>query len=235
MADRKIDDRTKLTMLQILLDYLTKTQPLRLVVHMLYIVIVCTALSVSYVIAFHWTSLVDIYEEAHNITKFSDNFKTSADADNKINQMLGRVLTENNAMRAYVYRYHNGLAAISGVPFFFQTNTHELIAPGASRLMSFEQRIPASIHIAMNNAFVTNQCYAISDTTLDKNSQDYYIYTSRNAIAMIRCPIYMSNGDLFGFVGLDFNRIHEFPTKEISELHDIAESLGSIFESTVKK
>lgn len=235
MTDRKFDDRTKLTMLQILLDYLTKTPPARLFIHMIYIAIVCIALSGSYVVAFHWTSLIEIYQEAHNIEKFSDNFKLSADADNKINNILNKTLLEENAMRAYVYRYHNGLAAISGVPFFFQTNTHEVIAPGASRLMPFEQRIPASIHIAMNNAFVNNMCYVITNTTLNKNSQDYYIFTSRNAMAMIRCPIYMSNGDLFGFVGLDINKAHVFTADQMTHLHDVSVTLGNIFEGTSKK
>lgn len=224
-------------MLQILLEYLIKTPPLNLFVHMFYIMFVCITLSISYIAAFHWTSVMEIYKEAHDIADFSDNFKLSVEADNQINIRLQKLLDENDGMRVYVYRYHNGLAAISGVPFFFQSNTHELISPGSSRLMTFEQRIPASIHIAMNNEFIQDKCMIIKDTTVDKNSQNYYFFTNRNASSLARCPIFTPNGDLFGFVGIDWNQpINDNNIKDIEEkLHKIAIELGTIFSSTITK
>ena len=134
-------------------------------------------------------------------------------------------------MRAYVYRYHNGLPAISGVPFFFQTNVNEVISPGSTRLLNFEQRIPASIHIAMNTAFVANKCLLISDTRLNQNSQDYYFFESRNAVAVMRCPIYMDNGDLLGFVGIDWNRIQLGDSKITSALENVAKEISKIYET----
>lgn len=219
----------KPTMLQILVDYLTGTSPLSLMLHLIYIGMICTFLSFSYVVAFHWSSLVTLYEDANTHKQFSTNLKMSAAADTKINSEIQRVMDETGGMRAYVYRYHNGLAAISGVPFFFQTNTHEVISPGASRLMGFEQRIPASIHVAMNNAFVSDKCMMITDTTQDKNSQNYYFYQSRAAVAVLRCPIYMENGDLFGFVGIDWNHAVAEDPRMIDQLHSVAQSLGTIF------
>lgn len=222
------DHKIKLTMLQIILDYLTRTPTLSLFVHMIYIGVVCAFLSFSYIAAFHWTSVVELYREAHDVTKFSTNFKVSVETDNQINDKLQKFLDKNEGQRVYIYRYHNGLAAISGVPFFFQSNTHEVISPGTSRLMNFEQRIPASIHIAMNNQFVQDKCYMIADTTKDKSSQDYYFYTSRNAVSMLRCPIFLSNGDLFGFVGIDWNRSAGNPTT-MEELHTLSKELSGLF------
>lgn len=222
------EQHVKLTMLQIVLDYLARTSPLSLFVHMIYIGMVCCFLSLSYIMAFHWTSLVEIYREAHNVSQFSTNFKVSIEADNQINEKLQKFLDKNTGMRVYIYRYHNGLAAISGVPFFFQSNTHEVISPGTSRLMGFEQRIPASIHVAMNNEFVQDKCYLIKDTTQDKSDQNYYFYTSRNAVSMARCPIFLYNGDLFGFIGIDWNR-NVNDAKVIDDLHSLSKELGSIF------
>lgn len=236
MSERtnKTEHQIKLTMLQIVLDYLARTPPLSLVVHMIYIGMVCFFLSLSYVAAFHWTSVVELYREAHDVAKFSNNFKSSVEADNQINDKLQKFLEKNNGQRVYIYRYHNGLAAISGVPFFFQSNTHEVISPGTSRLMNFEQRIPASIHIAMNNEFVQDKCYFISDTTEDKTSQDYYFFTSRNAVSMLRCPIFLSNGDLFGFVGIDWN--HKVDAKgDMDDFHTLSKELGSIFAGENRK
>ena len=228
MSSIKSPDHVKLSMLHIILDYLTRTSILLLFVHMIYIGMVCCFLSLSYIIAFHWTSLIEIYREAHDVSQFSTNFKVSIEADIQINDKLQKFLDKNTGTRAYVYRYHNGLAAINGVPFFFQSNTHEVISPGTGRLMGFEQRIPASIHVAMNNEFVQDQCYLIKDTTQDKSEQNYYFYTSRNAVSMARCPIFLSNGDLFGFIGIDWNRTTNDP-KVLDDLQTLSKELGSIF------
>ena len=230
-SNKSSPEHIKLTMLQIILDYLARTPTLSLFVHMLYIGVVCCFLSFSYIAAFHWTSIVTIYQEAHDVSKFSNNFKMSVEADSQINDKLQKFLNEHDGMRVYIYRYHNGLAAINGVPFFFQSNTHEVISPGTSRLMGFEQRIPASIHIAMNNQFVQDKCYMINDTTEDKSDQDYYFFTSRNASSMMRCPIFLSNGDLFGFVGIDWSRKQTSSNHDdvFDKLHTLGKELGNIF------
>lgn len=199
-----MDVAKKEAMLKIVVDYLRKTPPWLLLVHLVYIAAIAAVLSVSYVVSFHWQSLVKIYEEAHSIENFSANLKTSVEAQNQINFGLGKALSDLSGMRAYVYRYHNGLAAISGVPFFFQSNTNEVISPGTSRLMQFEQRIPVGIHMAINMAFVENRCAIVRNADKNRNDQNYYFWQTRGARSVVRCPIYMPNGDLFGFVGMDF-------------------------------
>ena len=69
----------------------------------------------------------------------------------------------------------------------------------------------------------------ISDTRHDQNSQDYYFYESRNAVAVMRCPIYMENGDLFGFVGIDWNHIEAADPKNTAELENAAKSISHIY------
>lgn len=221
-----------MTIAQVAVDYLSNTRPIMLVVHLFYIAAITAVFSTAYVVAFHFTSLISVYEEAHSITSFSMNLKTSVENDNSIYRNLNRLLTDSNGMRAYVYRYHNGLAAISGVPFFFQTMTHEVISPGTSRIMSFEQRIPASIHMAINNQFVNDKCAIIKNTDKDKENQDYYFWMSRNAKHLIRCPIYMSNGDLFGFVGVDYSTDIADTTVAERNIKDTAREIGKLFAST---
>jgi hypothetical protein len=195
---------------------------------------VCASLSASYVIAFHWTAAVQIYTEAHDIKGFGTNLKNSVETDNKLNSLLHEVLDQTGGIRSYIYRYHNGLAAINSVPFFFQTNTHEVIAPGAGRLLPYEQRIPASFNIAVNNQFVKNQCSLIINGDADKDSQNYYYYQSRGAKAFVRCPIYMSNGDLFGFIGVDY-AVNPVDTKKVSvTVGDVAKVIGALFAATKK-
>lgn len=227
----KSRDKTNPSMLQILLDYLTTTSTFHLFIHMIYIGMICVCLSLSYVAAFHWSSIIQLYEDASSHKQFNDNLKLNAEADTKINNYLQKIMDDTGGMRAYVYRFHNGLPSISGVPFFFQTNVNEVITPGATRLLNFEQRIPASIHISMNNAFQANKCLLISDTRLNQNSQDYYFYESRNAIAVIRCPIYMDNGDLLGFVGIDWNRVQIPDAKITDSLETAAKEISQVYEN----
>lgn len=229
MTKDKLDNKP--TMFELLLNYLKTTSPVLLMVHLLYIMLICATLSVSYVVAFHWSNVVQIYQEAHDVKGFSKNLKVSVEHDKKIESILHDTMTHTNGSRAYVYRYHNGLAAISSVPFFFQTNTHEVIAPGAARLLPFEQRIPASINPFVTNQYIKNQCAIITDTDADKNGQYYYIFQSRAAKSFIRCPIYLDNSDLFGFIGIDYPTNPADPKKFIAEIQEAATNIGNIFES----
>jgi hypothetical protein len=229
MAKKKPSTGDKPTMFQLLIEYLTGTPPLLLMLHLVYISVICIMMSISYILAFHWTAVVQIYTQAHDIKGFSANLKNSVDVDNKLNEILKDLRSKTGGIRTYIYRYHNGLAAISSVPFFFQTNTHENISPGTPRLMPFEQRIPASFNVAINNRYVKNQCALVINTDTDKDSHNFYYYQSRGAKSFIRCPIYMSNGDLFGFVGIDFDSVPK-DIKSYSEiLRDSARIMSDIF------
>lgn len=228
------DQDQKPSMLQLMIAYLSNTHPLVLLMHLAYIIIVCATLSVSYVVAFHWSALIKVWEEAHDIKGFSANLKSSVETDISLNSSLADLLSQSNAIRAYIYRYHNGLAAVSSVPFFFQTNTHEVIAPGANRLLPYEQRIPASFNIAINNQFVKNQCAMAINADSDKDNSNFFYWQSRGAKAFIRCPIYMKNGDLFGFVGLDFAN-NPADQKRIGLLtSDATRKIGTTFEQAKK-
>jgi hypothetical protein len=223
-------NENKKNLMQLLVEYLSETSPLMLLIHLVYIMLVCTTLSVSYIVSFHWGTVIQIYNDAHDIRQFGNNLKISVENDNKLNDTLTEIMTQTGGIRAYIYRYHNGLAAINSVPFFFQTNTHEVISPGTARLLPYEQRIPASFNPYINNHFIKNQCVIVFDANQDPNSQNYYYYQSRQAKAFARCPIFMPNGDLFGFVGVDYVAN---PDKEKVEqiISDAASKLGVMFSS----
>lgn len=198
------EPKTKKSLIEAIFGYLATTPPTLMFIHLAWIIIASCALSFAYVASFHFTSLLSIYREAHNIQNFSTNLRVSARQDQEIERTLQTLLDSTNSNRAYVFRYHNGLAAINGVPFFFQTLTHEVISPGTPRVLQFEQRIPTSVNIAVNNRFIQNECSVISNTAQDRDSQNYWYFQSRGAVDLIRCPIFMPNGDLFGFIGIDY-------------------------------
>lgn len=216
------------SMLEIFLNYLRNTSTFHLFAHLIFISMTCLFLSLSYVTAFHWSSIVEIYESANSHLKFDSNLKLNVVADNKILGILQRVMENTGGMRAYVYRYHNGLPAISGIPFFFQSNTHEVISPGTTRLLLFEQRVPTSIHSLQNLAFSKNTCFFVSNTKADKTNQNYYYFEKRNAISVLRCPIFLANDDLFGFVGIDWSDVTKKDDETIRQLRSVATELSGI-------
>lgn len=224
-----MEDEKRETMLRVAVDYLRSTPPWMLAVHLAYIASVTAILSMAYVVSFHWPTLVKIYEEAHSVASFSTNLKASVEIDNQINSDLTQTMIETGGIRAYVYRYHNGLAAISGVPFFFQTNTNEVISPGTPRIMQFEQRIPVGIHMAANMAFVDNRCHVVLNADRNKDDQNYYFWQSRGAHHLIRCPIYMKNGDLFGFVGVDYADDALDDKMAVGKVRELAGKIGGLF------
>ena len=198
------NESKKGSVIEALLVYLTRTRPVLLFIHLIFMIVASLALSTSYILAFHFAGLMNIYQEAHNIHNFSSNLRLSARQDQEINSILSGVLEGTGSNRVYVFRYHNSLAAVNGVPFFFQTLTHEVIRPGATRMQQFKQNVPSSINLGVNMQFMQNRCALISNTAEDPSNQNYWYFQTRGAVDLVRCPIFMPNGDLFAFVGVDF-------------------------------
>ena len=227
---------SQVSMLEIFVRYLNRTKPLTMIFHLFWILCVCSVLSFCYITAFHFTSLVHIYEEAHNIREFNHGLKMSAKNDVIINNILNKMLNDMHANRAYLFRYHNGLAAVGGVPFFFQTNTHETISPGTPRLMQFYQRIPASLTPIMDQKFSQNECVVVNHMDKSDDIQIVYFFQARQTKAMVRCPIYMENGDLIGFVGVDFSQDQDLEKLETdkSVVFKSAVDISKLFASFKK-
>jgi len=216
--------------LKALLAYLKNTSVARLFAHLFFIITLCLVLSFSYVVAFHFTNLVEIYTEAHSIRNFGNKLQGNMQVEADLESNLQKLLLETHGNRAYVYRYHNGLAAVNGVPFFFQTMTHETIRPGTNRIMAVEQRLPASISPSINMQFLQNRCL-VAQGLDNVNHTLHYMYVNHGIRAMIRCPIFLSKGDLFGFVGVDFTSLpnNDGLRQQVSDAsREIARIFGSL-------
>ena len=232
----KPSNNDKFSIVESFFRYLSSNTKLTLMFHLWWIVMACISLSTTYIFSFHFPSLLKVYEEAHSIKSFDKNLKLSLKQDDEINKLLTQVMIDNKANRAYIFRFHNGLAAVSGIQFFFQTNTHEIITPGMSRVLPYSQRLPASINVPMNNLLSNNKCVILNKISSDPNSQNYYNYQSRGAEAMVRCPIFLGNGDLLGYVGLDYSSpTYDSYLKETeTSLKSTAKSLSTLFSNTRK-
>lgn len=199
-----MEESEKTTMARLALRYLTATSVARQLFHAFVVILFVLTGTGAYVVIKDFSALVRVWSEAHEISSFSNNLKLNVTNDGLIARDLDAIMLKSGSARAYIYRFHNGLAAINNVPFFFQSMTHETIAPGAQRILPYEQRIPVGIGMKMNLAFLANKCIVMRDTDKDMGNANYYYWISRGARHFVRCPIFMPNGDLFGFVGLDY-------------------------------
>jgi len=156
---------------------------------------------------------------------FTHELTTSIHVDTQITEELHKVLTVALADRTYVFRYHNGIPAVGGIPFIFHTNTHEVIRPGVNRVISLMQRIPSSINVHMNQEFTKGKCTTLTDIDTDATGHDYWYFQARGARHMIRCPIYSRHGDLIGFVGADYVQEGTTPNLGAHETHLVHSAL----------
>ena len=190
--------------IEIILRYLRNTHPMRLLMHLVWIFCLLSMLSVSYIVTFHFTPVLELWQRSHSIKMFGQELSTTIAVDQSVNQELQKLLESAQAHRSYLFRYHNGIPSVNGVPFIFHTNTHEVIRPGATRVINQNQRLPTGINSNSNFEFSRRKCVIIYDIDRNVDGANYWHYQTRGAISMIRCAVYTNQGDMLGFVGIDF-------------------------------
>lgn len=192
------------TALKTLLSYFKTVHPLKMLWHLVWMFCVLCMLSVTYIVTFHFQPVMDLWHKSQSFDHFRSELTATIAIDNEIVNELTRLLSIAQADRSYVFRYHNGIPAVQGVPFIFHTNTHEVIRPGVNRVINLMQRIPSSINIGMNLEFSQHRCVKLRNIDADVTGSEYWYYQSRGVKHMIRCAVFTSRGDLIGFVGLDY-------------------------------
>ncbi len=220
------------SIVELLLRYFRTVHPLKMLWHLVWITLVLCAMSFTYIVTFHFTPVLDLWQRSRSMQNFTTELTTSIHVDARITEELQKVLTNTLADRTYVFRYHNGIPAVGGIPFIFHTNTHELIRPGVNRVISLMQRIPSSINVHMNQEFAKGKCITLTDIDKDTTGHDYWYYQARGSRHMIRCPIYSRNHDLIGFVGVDYVQEVAAINMEAREayLMQSAQAIGQILQ-----
>ena len=190
--------------LQIIVKYLKTVPPLKMAWHLAWIFCMLCMLSITYIITFNFKPILDTWERSRSIEHFRSEMSHSIAVDARVNHELNNILQAARADRAYIFRYHNGIPSVAGVPFMFHSNTHEVIRPGTSRVIMFNQRLPSSLNVSMNVEFSKNNCVSYTGLSEHVDSMNYWYWQTRGAHSMIRCAIYTRSGDMLGFVGLDY-------------------------------
>jgi hypothetical protein len=184
--------------------YLKSTHPLRMLWHLIWIFVLLVMLSASYIITFHFRPVIELWQASRSLHHFRTELNTALVVDQAINSQLALLMDQTQGHRAYLFRYHNGVPSVNGVPFMFHTNTHEVIRAGVARVIQFNQRLPSGINVAMNQEFARRRCVSLRDLDSNRDGANHWYYQTRGAVAMIRCAVYTREGDVVGFVGVDY-------------------------------
>ena len=213
--------------------YFRTTSAGKMMFHLLWIFCILLMLSMSYIITFHFQPVIELLNHAHSLDHFRTELSTTIAVDTDTNNELNTLVQATNSQRAYVFRYHNGIPSVNSVPFMFHTNTHEVIRAGANRAIVFSQRLPTSIMYMQNAEFLKRKCVTLRDLDRNPDSNNYWYYQQRNAVAMVRCPFLSPRGDLLGFVGVDYVDRPSAETLRAAEsaVSSTSDHIGRIFEN----
>ena len=218
--------------LQIFLRYFKTVAPLRMFLHLVWLAWLLFMCSITYIMTFHFQPVWDAWQKTHSMNHFKTELSTSIAIDTQVNQELHSLLNDTQSDRTYVFRFHNGIPSVAGVPFIFQSNTHEVIRAGVSRVILFSQRIPSSLNSDSNHEFSKRLCVNYTHLDDNQNSIHYWYFETRQARSMIRCPFFTKDGDILGFVGIDFitDPPEDLATQSEKKLRSAASKLSVIFD-----
>jgi hypothetical protein len=219
--------------MEIITQYLRATSLWRMFLHLVWLLCLLMMLSSSYIITFHFVPVMDLFRKSHSLTQFSAELGMTIALDQQVNTILQTLLTQTNSSRTYLFRYHNGIPSVNGMPFIFHTMTHELIRPGTTRVIVFNQRLPTGILGTSNTQMVSRRCVTLNYLDRSTESINGWHYNMRGAVAVVRCPFFSAQGDLLGFVGVDFNERVDDTVVEAAHVsaQAAAERLNSIFQN----
>lgn len=191
--------------LQVMMTYLQKTSFIRIIFHTMIIVLLCLSISLSYVIAFHFSTLLSVYKESKSSHSVEIQLRETILLGKEIEGKLKSLLKETSSVRTYVYRYHNGTSSVENFPFFFQSQVYEVVLPPTLRILPTEQRLPVGIYPSANAEFALNNCVVDVDLQNESSVLHYIYYSHKGIKSIIQCPIFTQpNNVLMGYIGADF-------------------------------
>jgi hypothetical protein len=217
---------------KIIVQYLRTVHPLRMLWHLFVLFCLLSMLSTSYILAFHFQPVMDLWQKSRSMNHFARELQDSVAVDTAANLALTQLLAASNGNRAYIFRFHNGTPSPNNVPFIFHTNTHEVIKPGTNRVINLGQRLPSSLITTMSMEFLKRKCVSLFNINARTDSSAYWYYESRAAVHLTRCAFFSKNGDLLGFVGVDYSETQTPSSVRNNEdiVRNFADQLGRIFD-----
>jgi hypothetical protein len=179
-----------------LLNYLKGSNPLRVIINGLVVLIVTTWLGFGYLFLAHPTQITSIISHVDRI-----DLKATTRMSVHLDEQLDYALSLTGSDRASINKFHDGKTDTQGLHFLFSSRTNELASRGAASELLLTQNIPLSFLSDTIPHFIKHECAVVNIQTGTSSAHDWY--KQQGISYLIACPIF-SGQDLTAFLELDW-------------------------------
>jgi hypothetical protein len=147
--------------------------------------------------------LTTILQQKKSPSQFNQQLLLQTEMSMRIETFLCELAETLNADRAWVTQFHNGGQLISGIPFLYQTRTHEICRNGVLRQLHNYQHMSVSYTSWRCNKIAKHETIIIDD--IENFSENEQLQLKSEGIqAAITLGIYDTQGNPLGYIGVDF-------------------------------
>lgn len=162
--------------------------------------------------------------------------------NDNINGLLHRSQNRLKSDRVYLFLFHNGGKALSGLSFQKMSCVNEVVGLGIAPCSAQSQMLHRGNFSFLNSALKKDGLYFVPDTSVveKEDTFSYCFFKSRHAQSTYIAALKDSNGYIIGFIGVDYcaknTKVDEELIKEVlldlsvrvSSLVDIKDTLQNI-------
>ena len=123
-----------------------------------------------------------------------------------INGLLHKSRNNLESDRAYLFLFHNGGKALSGLSFQKMSCVNEVVGLGVAPCSEQSQMIHRGNFSLLNSALKKDGLYFVPDTSIIESTDtfSYCFFKSRHVESAYIVAVKDSNGYIVGFVGVDY-------------------------------
>lgn len=145
--------------------------------------------------------------------------KNIAQIEKKITDIINVILKETNASRVCIVKYHNGNKDMTGRSFLKMSMTNEVVNIGVTSMMSEFKDVFRSLLAYWCHEIESKQYCVIEDAEdlKDVDMTMYQYLVSRNIEAKYGVGLKDNNGDVIGFICVEYLNKYDFNLKKVHE------------------
>jgi hypothetical protein len=157
---------------------------------------VATWISFAWIVANYFPEIKGIF-----VSKQVD-MKSLVQLDKSINDVLTITMTQVNADRASLSRFHDSVADVVGKHFVYESRSNEVVQPGVSLVGQLRQNQLLSMINLWAQSFVKNECVFL--TNIQPTDPFFEFFRQIGTKSVIKCPVFTTQNVLVGYIDIEF-------------------------------
>jgi hypothetical protein len=187
------------------------------------IITVATWVAFAWVVANYFPDIKGVFT-SHNV-----DIKSLVQLDKSINDILTITMTQIQADRGSLSRFHDTVSDVVGHHFVFESRSNEVVQPGVAPVAQIRQNMLLSMINTWALAFVKNDCVYV--TNLEATDPFYEFFRQIGTKSSIKCAVFNTSNNLVGYVDMEWttrNMTLDDMKKKEPQVREAAEKIGAI-------